>query len=318
MSTRNILITGGYGYIGTYLVKKLVESGDRVLVFDQNTRPNSMAYSFTPEEWPNLKNIRGDVTNFADLEATCENYDIEYLVHLAALLSRSDEPDPFKAVEVNCLGTMAVFEAARKLSLKRVIWASSIAVYGPQYLYGEQPISNDAPHYPKNLYGVCKSFGEKIAALYSRRYSLNIVGFRFPIGYGIGRTGGKGIWVVDLFENSVKGKAVVISGGDDIVNLILVDDEADLIFTALKQEKVKSETYNVSGEVCSKKDLAHYVKELIPNAQISLSPGKMDLAFLFDDSLLQQELTWKPKHCLKDGIQKTVSTVQAKLQKERD
>jgi len=309
----NVMVTGGYGHVGIYLVRQLLEAGDRVVVFDQNTTPNPMHYPFDPKDWPNLTFVQGDIRNMAQLEETCRKYEIESLAHLVAMLAAESKLDPVKSVEVNCNGIQNSFEAARRLGMKRVVWTSSLSVYGPQSAYGDKPLANDAPHYPRDLYGICKSFGERLATIYSDAYGTNIVAIRFTQGYGVGRMRGGGLWTVDMTQNSVTGKPIVIANGDDSHNWILAEDEADVVFTALKKDKVKSGSYNMSGEVASKKEVAAYVKELAPQANITLTPGKHDPARFFDDSELQKEIGWKPKHTLKEGLRKTVEFAKKKL-----
>jgi nucleoside-diphosphate-sugar epimerase len=302
----NVLVTGGYGHIGIYLVRRLLEAGDTVVVFDQSSTPNPIPYPFDPKAYPKLTAVAGDVRDLDTLEATCKAHNIDHIAHMSAMLAAESKLDPMKSIGVNCMGAANVFEVARHLSLKRVVWPSSISVYGSQSQYGDKPLPNDAPHYPRDLYGVCKSFSERLAAIYSSQYGLNIVAIRFPQGYGFGRTRGGGIWTVDLFVNSVAGRPVVIPNGDDRHNFILVEDEADVVFTALKAEKIASGAYNMSGEVASKKDALAYVKELVPAVDVTLSPGNHNPTYLYDDSALRQQLGWKPKHTLKEGIKKTV------------
>ncbi len=311
----NVLVTGGYGHVGIYLVRQLLEAGDRVVVFDQSEVPNPMLYPFDPKAWPTLTNVVGDIRDLAALEDTCRKHDVKYLAHLTAMLAADSKGDPLKSVGVNCLGAQNAFEVARRLGMKRVVWASSLSVYGPQSAYGQKLLPNDAPHYPRDLYGICKSFAERLATIYSDQYGLNIVGIRFTQGYGVGRTRGGGLWTVDLTQNSVTGKPVTVPNGDDTHNWILVEDEADVVFAALKHPSIKSGSYNMSGEVASKKQVVEQIMALVPNAQITLIPGKHDHAHLFDDSLLRRELGWRPKHTLKEGIEKTVRFAKERLLK---
>lgn len=302
----NILVTGGYGHIGTYLVKALLDAGDNVVVLDKLSSPSRMHYPFDAKAWPTLKFVQGDIRDAELLERICRESKIEVIAHMVAMLAAESKLDPVASVEVNCNGTLNVFDVARRLSLKRVVWSSSLSVFGAQSQYGEVPLPNDAPHYPRDLYGVCKSFGERLGTIYSESYGVNIVGVRFTQGYGVGRERGGGMWTVDLTQNSVRGKPVVIPNGDDSHNWVLAEDEADVIFSAVKADKVKSGNYSMSGEVASKKEVTAIVKELVPEAKISLQPGKFDHARLFDDSMLQRELGWKPKHSLREGLKKTV------------
>lgn len=310
----NVMVTGGYGHIGIYLVRQLLEAGDKVVVFDQATSPNHMHYAFNPADWPNLTFVKGDIRDIDQLREAATTHKIEYLAHLVAMLAAESKLDPVKSVQVNCIGLQNSFEVARALSMKRVVWTSSLSVYGPQSAYGDNnPLPNDAPQYPRDLYGICKSFGERLAMIYSKDYGMNIVAIRFTQGYGVGRMRGGGLWTVDLTQNSVTGKPVVIANGDDAHNFVLAEDEADVVFTALKAPVIKSGSYNMNGEVATKKEVAAMVKALAPQANITLSPGKHDPARFFDDSALQAEIGWKPKHTLQEGIRKTVTYAKQKL-----
>lgn len=309
----NVIVTGGFGHVGIYLVKKLLEAGDNVVVYDISDTPNPIPYDFDPKSFPNFTLVKGDITDLAALETACRKHNIDHMAHMTAMLAAESKLDPLKSVNINCLGTAHAFEVARRLNMKRVVWASSISVYGHPAQYGNKPLPNDAPHYPGDLYGVGKSFGERLATIYSDSYGLNVVGIRFPQGFGIGRTRGGGLWTTDLFQNSMTGKPITIPNGDDTHNWILVEDEADVIFTALKAPKIKSGSYNMCGEIASKKEVVEMVRELAPNIQISLAPGKRDHCYQYDDTLLTQEIGWKPKHTLREGVRKTVQFAKQRL-----
>src|SRR5216684_3044310 len=119
------LITGGTGFIGAHLAKRLLGAGDRVVLFD--ARPDAQAIQDIERD---VTLVRGDVTLLTDLLRAVKMHRVDRIAHLAYILGPENEANPPLAIQVNGVGTNNVFEAVRLEGLQRVTWTSSVAVYG--------------------------------------------------------------------------------------------------------------------------------------------------------------------------------------------
>ncbi len=173
------LVTGGTGLIGSRIVRDLVREGEQVVAYDWLPARSSLERLMSEEEIGSMVRIvQGNVTDSPCLIRTIRENDVEKIIHTAALLTVEANADPLLAVKVNCEGAICVFEAARILGLKKVVWASTNSVFGPPEKYPEEYIPNDAPHHPQNIYGATKSFCEVAAAYYSDQHGADITGIR--------------------------------------------------------------------------------------------------------------------------------------------
>src|SRR5208282_2494552 len=129
------LITGGTGFIGSRIVRDLVREGQPVIIFDSFPQMNAVKQFLSESELGGVKFLQGDILDLASLFRVCKEYEVENIIHMAYFKILHAKANPLWATRVNCEGTGNVFEAARILRLKRVVWASSIAVFGPPEMY---------------------------------------------------------------------------------------------------------------------------------------------------------------------------------------
>lgn len=144
------LLTGACGFIGSYVLKELLNNYDEVVCFDYAIRTNIIEKIFTKEEINKMTFVQGDVRELSKLMETCKEYKIERIIHLATLLEVPSR-NCAEAVKTNILGTVNIFDTARILGIKKVIWASSQTVFGPQDKHPEEWIRNDGAHYPLTI-----------------------------------------------------------------------------------------------------------------------------------------------------------------------
>src|ERR1700733_2315386 len=155
-----ILVTGGAGFIGSRVTRKLLERGEKVVCLD--LAPDAARFGQYPER-ESLKIVRGDVTRFDDVVNAFACNKIDRVIHVAALVTTDIEADPRLGIRVNIDGTSNVFEACRYFGCKRVVYASSIAVYGDQSEHGDVEIDEDNLLRPSTLYGYSKQLNEIMA-----------------------------------------------------------------------------------------------------------------------------------------------------------
>ncbi len=178
-----ILITGGAGFIGAHLARRLLDEGEEVVLFDIS--PDSRLVKPIQHQ---IKIFKGDLSSWSDIFEAVQKYNIKGIYHLGALLAVEAEENPPKAYRVNVNGTFYILEAARFFKLERVVYISSIASYGTGI---PERVSEDVIQMPTSMYGVTKVISERLGEYYHRRYGVDFRALRFPavIGPGRGRGG---------------------------------------------------------------------------------------------------------------------------------
>ena len=155
----SVMVTGGTGFIGARIVRELVQRGEDVVCFDL-APPRANLQQLLDK----ISVYRGDVTQIPHLLEAVNRYGVTKIVHMAALLPPDTEDRPHFGMLVNIQGTNNVFEVARWTGVERVVYASSIAVYGVQETFGERPINEDDTPSPVNVYGMTKAANDFAAA----------------------------------------------------------------------------------------------------------------------------------------------------------
>lgn len=304
------LVTGGTGFIGSRIVRELVREGQQVVAYDLFPSESLLSQLLTEKERAGVKIIRGDVNDLPCLLHTIKDNKVDVVIHMAYFLTGASNANPSLATKVNCDGTINVFEAARILDLKKVVWASSIAVYGPQEKYPEESIPNDAPHYPFGVYGACKSFDERIAAYYSEQYGLDTAALRYPIVFALGLSSAVTAPLVrEMIENPAAGKPGKVPFGEITLNWIYVDDVARATVLLAKSPRTKTRVFNMSGDVRSVSEAAEYVRKLLPKADITLLPGRVPLSYRYDTTRLEEEVGFKIEWTMERGVKELINVV---------
>src|SRR5581483_7377079 len=177
-SSMNVLLTGGYGCIGSWVARHLLARGDRVWIYDLKEDMRRLRMILDEDRVRAITFVQGDVTDLARLRATLEGNAITHVIHLAGLQVPVCRADPLLGAKVNVLGTLAVFEAVRQLpgQVQRLVYTSSAAVFGPPEAYPQGPLGDDVPLVPSTHYGVFKCCNEGNAHIYYRDFGLSSIG----------------------------------------------------------------------------------------------------------------------------------------------
>ena len=184
----NYFITGAQGCIGSWIVKALAERGDSPVVFDRSDDRRRLSAIMEPADLERVRFITGDITDAAAVHSALLDSAAQRVIHLAGLQVPACKADPVAGALVNVVGTLTVFDAARATGVKRVVYASSAAVYGIGE--GGAPLDETATCEPATHYGVFKRANEGNAHVYFIDHGLSSVGLRPLTVYGVNRDAG--------------------------------------------------------------------------------------------------------------------------------
>jgi UDP-glucose 4-epimerase len=313
-SGKQVMITGGLGFIGSNLARRLVEVGARVLLVD----------SLIPSYGGNLFNIHGIEdrvrVNIADVR---DEYGMDYLVrghdlifNLAGQVSHVDSmQDPYTDLEINCRAQLSILEACRKNNpTVKVLFAGTRQQYGrPLYL----PVDEKHPMYPTDINGVDKMAGEWYHIVYHRAYGLRTCSLRLTNTYGPrmlvknNRQTALG-WFVRL---ALDNEEIQIWGdGEQLRDYNYVDDVVDAFLRAAASEESDGHVFNLGGRrPVSHLELIDTLIAVAGAGSYRLVPWpperqKIDIGDVYSSyALIQETLGWEPRVELREGLERTVA-----------
>ncbi|MFQ6076169.1 MAG: NAD-dependent epimerase/dehydratase family protein [Candidatus Bathyarchaeia archaeon] len=311
-----VLVTGGTGFIGSHVVRRLVGQGREVVALDISPNPENLR-----EAKDKVRVVRGDVLDIVNLTDVIKRNHMDQIVHLAYMLTVASRENPQLALKVNCLGNNNVLEAARTTDVKRVVWASSLSVYGGDERYSDQPVDEETPIHITHggVYGGCKILNEIMGRHYRAAYGLDNIGLRFSGIYGPGRAPtGKGAATAywsSVIENPALGKPVRVPYVDDRYAFLYVKDAAKAIDLALEARGLQHMIFNICGSVHSFREIIDIVRRIIPDAIIETEPGTSRTPLLYSMERARLELGYEPTYDLETGIRDFVDEVRRYAQK---
>ena len=287
-----ILVVGGTGFIGPRVIRRLVERGEKVVCMDLN--PGTASFAGMEDS---VQVVRGDVTQFEDVMKAVVETKPERLINLAYKLGGPEE-DPHFAIRLNILGMDNCFEAARLGEVKRVVYASSLAVNGQQSQYGDRLINEDDPTYGTSQYARCKIFNEFQADQYIKHHGMSITGIRPANVNGPDKVRGSTDHV-QCITLPARGQPVHFPYKAVMRLPIHVEDISEAFTRVLMSDSPHHAIYNSGGTPISIGDLAEMVREFIPDAQITFGDeGGLEESgnYLVDNSRLlgEFELEYAP------------------------
>jgi nucleoside-diphosphate-sugar epimerase len=250
-----------------------------------------------------------------------DEHGIDLVAHFAFMLGSPSPGNMIPYVQVQCLGTANVFEAARAAGVKRVLFCSSVAAYGPQTA---SPLSEEMVVNPAEPYGSSKVWGEALGRHYTSELDLEVVSLRFGSTFGLGRAwrGSYNSGLLTLpaqshymarVEDAVRGRPIALPRGDAIVDWTYAADSAQAAWLALTAPRLPHHLYNVRSERRPVGDFTRLLRELMPEADIKTSeselPGHAHPSM--DNSRLISDLGFTPKYPLETGLRDYISRIRA-------
>ena len=296
------LITGGCGFIGSHVAEALVSGGNRVRIYDNLSSIRNKA-----------ELIKADIRDLSAITSAMSG--VDYVFHGAALVSVFDSVKrPRDNHDINITGTLNVLTAARDKGVKRVVFASSAAVYGNN---PELPKREDMKPEPESPYGLAKVAAEHYLAVFAKLYGLETVGLRFFNAYGP-RQDPDSLYsgVISRFVKAVLdgNPPAVFGDGKQTRDFVFVDDVVQACILAMHSTGIgKGDVFNIgSGSQTSLLDLLKVLKELNGKSfDIKFyEPRAGDLKHSYADiTLAGQKLLFSPKHDIRTGLKKLLDYI---------
>lgn len=289
-----VLITGGGGFIGAWIIKRLLAKGDQVRILDaKSDRTIVREIVGAPADTPDWQ--VGDVSHRATVAKAAEGCDA--IFHMAAILTPACAADPIRGAEINLIGTLNAFEAARTHKLRSVIYMSSAGVFGPDDGVTPRPTTH---------YGAFKLACEGSARAYWLDHGIASVGFRPLIVYGPGRETGLTAGPTLAARAAAEGRPYTIpfTGASDF---LFVDDIAAAFVAAASTELKGAEAYNLVGVKATVDDIIRTIARLGLNAHIDAKGPTLPVSDAIVPGTIREVFPSIPTTSLEDGLAATVA-----------
>lgn len=293
-----VLVTGGAGFIGSHIVDRMLQADMNVYVLD-----NLSTGSFNNIS-SGIKFLKKDIRD-QDIKDLFIREKFDYVIHQAAQTTVANSlRDPYYDCEVNILGLVNILEASRLTGVKRVVFASSAAVYGDTPAL---PISEEIAKNPTSFYGESKLVGERYLDMYYKNFGLEYVALRYANVYGERQSDGGEGGVISIFAKKILSASpfTVYGDGNQTRDFIYVRDVAAANYQALFSSGT-NRILNVSTAMeTSVNDLIELMSQITPNkldvAYKAIRDGDIQRSVL-NNQAAKFELKWRPQYTLKEGL----------------
>jgi nucleoside-diphosphate-sugar epimerase len=288
-----VLVTGGSGFLGAWIVKRLAKSGHQIRIFDVAAN-KALVAEIADAAADKVEWRTGDIIETDQVHAAAEGCDA--IVHLAGILTPDCKDDPIRGAKINLIGTLNVFETARRRGIKRIVYTSSAAVYGPTD--GHTPC-------PDTHYGAFKLACEGSARAYWEDHRLGSIGFRPYVVYGPGRTTGLTAGPSLACRAAASGQPYTIPYSGS-AGLVYIEDVAAAYEAALLREPDGAHVFNMPDEVASNDQVITEIRRVVPGAKIDIAGPALQFTPDIEQGDISAVLPGLQQTGLGEGIRQTI------------
>jgi nucleoside-diphosphate-sugar epimerase len=314
MTDERVLVTGGTGCIGSWVVRNLVQEHVPVVVLTSSGRDERLRLILTDAERDEISFVTGDISDIAALESAAAPHGINRIIHLAGMQFPFCAADPVRGAQVNVAGTVTIFELAKRLGVERVVYASSAAVYGPKSHYAETVLGPDAELFPTSHYGVYKVANEQTARVYWQNDGIASIGLRPHSVYGPGRDQGVTSKPTVAMIAAAAGRPYHVNFNGRY-QFQFADDAAKAFLRAARARFDGAAVYNLGGSTFSVADIIDAIEANEPAARgrITFDDRPLALPDAFDGRPIVEALGAWAETPLDEGVRRTLDCYRAAL-----
>lgn len=300
---KTFLITGGYGFIGSHLVRRLLRSQAKIVIL---ARHSSNTWRLK-DVLKNVKLYEVDIRNKIQVQNIIKQIRPDYIFHLAAYGVNSAHTDYMNAIETNVLGTINIIQAAKSIDCKKIINIGSSSEYGDK----AESIHEDMALTPVDIYGSSKAAATILAHQIAAENNTNLITLR-PFGiFGEGEEPHKIFCYIIL--QVLRNRTVDLTLCNQLRDYCYVDNIIDACMLTIENNSIQNEIFNIgSGEIYP---LKHYVELLFKHLQTDKRPNYGALSYRTNErriskpniNKIKSMLSWEPRISIEEGIIKTVN-----------
>lgn len=300
-----VLVTGGAGFIGSYLVPELLEKGCEVVVFDLAARPRSLEPLLD-----RIKYVRGDLASAADLYRVMLSEKITEVFHLGSILAGPCDENPILGFRVNFQSTQILLDASLAAKVNRFLMVSSISVFGRDV---PEPVRDDAVKNPETIYGQTKLASEHLLLWYARKHGLDTRAVRFTWAFGPGRTTGITALYSSLILDAMgRGEPITVPNPEETGDWLYVKDAVKALWLLHEAPRPKQRIYNIAGGAHSIREVVNIARKYCPTSKVTLADGGKRMSpypAAYDDRVAREEIGWAPDYSIEAAVEEHIKTV---------
>jgi UDP-glucose 4-epimerase len=317
MASKGILVTGGSGLVGAYAVGMLLERGERPVVFD--VAVNQRLLDAVGVDTDKVTVVRGDMADLPALISVLRDNDCDRIIHLAAFLGEEVQRRPYSGVQLNFMGSVNVFEAARLEKVSRIIFPSSGTVYMGSLGEGLTKLDESIPINPPSIYAATKAACEFMGRAYAKRYGFEFICLRYVGGlYGpspVALKATREMAIQQMIRAAVKGEPARITWPYGPTEILYGKDAAKGTVLAVLKDKFKDDLFHIgNGETVGGDDIVDAVRKKFPQSRIELIKGSNPMPYpesrlASDFSRSKEQLGYEPDYPIDKAVEDYAATL---------
>ena len=288
-----IIIFGGCGFLGSWIVKAFLKKGYSVSIFDLKIQKELLSH-VVGEDINKIKFINGDITNYDQVQESIN--DMDHVINLAGLMTPDCSSNPILGAKVNLLGSINVFEALKKNNNKFLVYASSAGVFGQKDHYYP---------FPETHYGAYKLAVEGVARAYLNEDGISSVGSRPYVIYGPGREVGGTAGVTLACKAAKQGDSYTVNFSGK-AGFVYVQDVVDLVEMSIAQIPSGALTFNINGITADVSEFINLIKKNIPLSDIGIEGDSLSVVDEIRGNEPSKTFKKFKYTSLEDGIKRTI------------